>query len=116
MKITISKAEMLRVMSEHFRIEVTEVVISKNNSAVVDNFLTKMAKEMGTTNITEGMLGGANKIPAIKALRTVTSYGLAEAKWAVENWGAYIKAYTKFGRQPKIEGNCMSYGEGPKLL
>lgn len=42
------------------------------------------------------------KIPAIKALRGITCMGLAESKWAVENWAKWIQFVGYEGEYPHI--------------
>ena len=114
MKIKVTKAELLAIVSKTLGFEVTEVVIAKPANTVWTDFLTKLAKEMCLGYADAETIKPEHKIPAIKALRTLTGYGLAEAKWAVENWSAYSKAFIKYGRPPIIEGPCFS-DNGPKL-
>jgi hypothetical protein len=52
---------------------------------------------------------GGQKIQAIKHFREKVPCGLAEAKWAVENW-QHVRAWMKEkGHLPKFEG---SYSDG----
>jgi hypothetical protein len=47
---------------------------------------------------------GNEKIRAIKRFRETVSCGLAEAKWAVENWEEVAAWMKKNSRLPKFEG------------
>ena len=118
MKVTLTKLELLQILTAHFNITVTDLVISKNYTGIVNNFLGKMAKELGLATVPEHGFSPEQKIPAIKALRNVTKdggmYGLAEAKWAVENWPRFIKEYTRLGHLPVLGGSIYSEA-GPTI-
>jgi ribosomal protein L7/L12 len=102
MKITVTKSELLRILSAHFNQEITECTICKSTGPCKIEVL--LAKELGLPHITQSNISGANKIPAIKALRTVVAdnLGLAEAKWAVENWEKWIGFVRSKDRVPKF--------------
>jgi ribosomal protein L7/L12 len=93
---------------------VSECVISK---AGTHRYETKLAKMLNLSCVTQSSLIGANKIPAIKFLREVVAdnMGLAEAKWAVENWEKWITFVRTKGRAPKMQGEIFSPA-GPKLI
>jgi ribosomal protein L7/L12 len=122
MKIRVTQTELHALLSKALGMEVTGVVISKGHKAAVEKFLEAMAKELGVATILPHGFSAEQKIPAIKALRTVTTgvgmwggaamYGLAEAKWAVENWPRFIKEFTRLGHVPKLGGQIFSV-EGP---
>lgn len=44
-----------------------------------------------------------NKIPAIKLLRELTPYGLAQSKWAIENFETVREFVENNGRFPDLE-------------
>ena len=48
-----------------------------------------------------------NKIPAIKLLRELTPYGLAQAKWAIENFETVRDFVEANGRFPVLEGDII---------
>jgi ribosomal protein L7/L12 len=119
MTIKVTQSELYILLSKALGMNVTGVVISKGHVKVVQAFLDRMTKEVGLS-ATENGFPPDQKIPAIKALRTVTagmneavgSYGLAEAKWIVENWPRFIKEYSRLGRLPRLGGTIFST-EGP---
>lgn len=121
MKISVTKTELLQILSVHFNMPVTDLVISKGHMRIVDHFIDKMTAEVGVRP-TEHGFPPTQKINAIKALRVVTTgpgmhggasmYGLAEAKWAIENWARFIKEFSRLGRVPKLGGTIFSV-EGP---
>lgn len=106
MKLSLQKSELLAILSAHLGHTVTDITITKVPSTVARDLTAKVARdlcisgELDQTRINHPN----NKIPAIKSLRShVSGMGLAEAKWAVENWGEWI-AFTKDNRRvPKIE-------------
>lgn len=102
MKITVTKLELLSILSSHFNREITECTISKNTGPC--KIELRFAKELKLSEITQSSISGANKILAIKALRTVNpGMGLAEAKWAVENWEKWIGFVRTKGRAPRFD-------------
>jgi len=99
MKVSLTKKELLELLTKHFGYEVTECVIAK--SFVLYNKLNSaMKKEISTPN---------NKIASIKLLRTLVHHhtkndvGLADAKWAVENWPKWIAFVKINNRIPTIK-------------
>jgi ribosomal protein L7/L12 len=51
----------------------------------------------------------SSKIQAIKIFREVTFSGLAEAKWAIENWATYKAWVLKNKRWPKFGGSYNNF-------
>lgn len=106
---------MLKVLSNHFGSEVEDFVISKSHTFHA-RLMECLVREMnldykGNGSDLQGFITGANKIPAIKALRVAvaeidkTTFGLADAKWAVENWATFYAFIKSKGRLPKIENH-----------
>jgi hypothetical protein len=98
MKIEITKADLLKFLSKRMGMEVTDVVVV---SGVTMADMIRKA------------IGGLNykfsqKIMAIKALRQLAidekwvevTIGLADAKWAVENFNEFIAFIEKNNRLP----------------
>lgn len=116
MKITVTKAELLEILSKHFGVEIMECTIAKPSTLAKDitDFLKDTVMKsvgtlrMATLPVNAQTWTGENKIPAIKALREwyhgkyKDNLGLAEAKWAIENWDQWIGFVIKRGRAPKI--------------
>ena len=96
MKLNLSRKELLVILSSRFGFEVTDYTITKDNRWL-ENVTVRMER-VGAFPIRAD-----NKIAAIKALRTeVANMGLAEAKWAVENWSVWSAAAKKFNAAPKM--------------
>lgn len=115
MKITVTKPELLAILTAHFHQEVTECTISKLVGPT--KLEVAMAKELHLSEITQSNISGERKIPAIKALRTIVTecnLGLSESKWAVENWEKWITFYRIKGRVPRFEGDI--WATNPKLI
>lgn len=116
MKIQISKTELLEIMSKHFNMAVSEVVISKSPTLhlkIRENLGKALRHEV---TLTEKCLNnGPHKIPAIKALRELNpGMGLADAKFAIENWDKWIGFIQEKGRIPTIAWSN-GYGSEVKL-
>ena len=110
MKINITKAELLTILTARFGVEVTEFSIAKGTEW--EKFVASWAK--ANSSSVEAIRLSDQKIPAIKSLRTITNYGLAEAKWAVENMPAFERAFKKYGRLPVLNGNIFG-PTGPQI-
>lgn len=111
MKISISKTELLKLLTEHFNFSVTDVSINKEPSTLAQNILREMEKELGDSNVTKP----DRKILAIKAIRTILSnrgtfMRLAEAKWVIENWHQWIEFVKKYNRIPVINNVYSALG------
>ena len=107
MKIEITKADLLKFLSKRMGMEVTDVVVVSGVT------MADMIREA---------IGGldykfSQKIMAIKALRQLAvdnkwvevTIGLGDAKWAIENFTAFIDFVEKNHRLPKP-----GYSEGLK--
>lgn len=101
MKISVTKRELQSILSSHFRVNVTEVDMLDNTPELLDLLNSNVGKLIPIA---------AEKINAIKALRSLSSnntnlfgycLGLADAKFAVENWRQLITFINANGRFPK---------------
>lgn len=104
MKITLSKTELLTIISAQLGYSVTDLTISKDNPLHL-TIKKAVAKDLGVTGNLDSFLvnRGENKIPAIKSLRThIPGMGLFDAKWAIENWSEWIAFVQVNGRFPKL--------------
>lgn len=99
MRISVTKRELQSILSSHFKTNVTEVEIDGGNPDIVSMLKQKIGL----------VIDPVNKIQSIKELRTITAIdpkifnyvlGLAEAKWAVENWARFLNFVEKNGRIP----------------
>jgi len=98
MKVTVTKIELLSILTEHFRHPVTECVISKESSRLWSHIECAMTKEVGAVRFSSD-----KKISAIRSLRAlVDNMGLFESKWAIENWKEWIAFVKKNDRVPRI--------------
>jgi hypothetical protein len=96
MKITLSRKELLVILSSRFGFEVTDYTITKE-PRYVENLIIRM-EHMNAWPIRPD-----NKIACIKALRTeVPNMGLADAKWSIENWNIWSAAAKRFNAAPKM--------------
>lgn len=98
MKIQITKPQLLEILSRNFNATVEDVTI-------VGSDMSKIIRaEISTFDY-----NGSQKIAALKHLRQLTidhnwldgdNMGLADAKWAVENFSAFIAFVQKNDRLP----------------
>lgn len=105
MKISLSKPELLAIVSAELGYKVTEITITKQSTLHLD-IEAKVSQDIGVSGGLNHTLvnRGDLKIPAIKSLRShVKDMGLAEAKWAVENWSQWIDFVKVNGKTPKLE-------------
>jgi hypothetical protein len=106
-KVSLTKTELLDILSSHFghTVEDAEIENVPSIAKIIRDAVTQLAYQ--TTQ----------KITAIKALRqlavdnkwTENVIGLADAKWAVENFNEFITFVEKNHRLPKP-----GYSEGLK--
>jgi hypothetical protein len=105
MKISLSKPELLAIVSAELGYKVTEITITKQPTLHLE-LEAKVSQDIGVSGgLNQSLLTrGDLKIPAIKSLRTHNAgMGLAEAKWAVENWSQWIDFVKVNGKAPKME-------------
>jgi ribosomal protein L7/L12 len=105
MKLSLSKSELLEIVSAQLGHQIAEIVITKSPTLYL-SIEKKVAKDLNIpTPLTQSILNGDNlKIPAIKFLRShVAGMGLAEAKWAVENWTRWTDFVKVKGKVPKMQ-------------
>jgi len=102
MKITVTKTQMLELLSRALNTEVTDFTVSKSKLAT--QFEDGMTKQMGQ----ERPFPAHRKLEAIKRIRTLSveflkgTMGLADSKWAIENWSRWITFVRTHGRVPII--------------
>ena len=106
-KVSLTKTELLDILSSHFghTVEDAEIETLPSIARIIRDAVTQFAYQ--TTQ----------KIAAIKALRQLAvdnkwvevTIGLGDAKWAVENFNAFIDFVEKNHRLPKP-----GYSEGLK--
>ena len=113
MKVTLTRAELLKILTSHLGYEVTELTISKEPKKNEYNRIANaLAAKLGWTqnSITPGERFGAHKIPAIKALREIIpGLGLAESKWIIEHWQDWSYYVVKHNRIPKVQFTGSGY-------
>lgn len=113
MKIALTKPELLKILSKHFGEDITDLTITKGSNFHMI-LMEKLSKIICIPVAPAMVFPPDKKIPAIKALREVVpGTGLAEAKWAIENWNEWIAFVAKHGRAPEITGNLWS---SPQLV
>ena len=106
MKISVTKRELQSILSGYFKTNVTEVEVYEPSSELLNLLKAKIGVSISL----------AQKIPSIKSLRELCSnpqvvgvvgysLGLAEAKWAVENWSQFLGFVESTGRIPTIGYN-----------
>lgn|ERR1035437_814865 len=98
MKIQITKPQLLEILSRNFNTTVEDVTIVGSDMANIIQ-----------AEISSFDYNGSQKIPALKHLRQLTidhdwlagdNMGLADAKWAVENFSAFMAFVQKNDRLP----------------
>jgi ribosomal protein L7/L12 len=99
MKIELTKSQLLAILSQHFNVTVDEVTICDSTMA-----------DLLQREITQFYYATTQKIQAIKHLRQLSIdqkwlngeiMGLADAKWAVENFPCFIDFVRKNNRLPQ---------------
>ena len=97
MKIKITIEEITRLIQSTYNLPAdTKVVIVRKTSTPYE--VTKLIEDITALNFQN------QKIPAIKRFRELVPSGLAEAKWAVENWPT-VTAWLKTNKRiPKFMG------------
>ena len=110
MKISLTKKELLSILTQHFGQDVSECVIVKGPSALSSYLERRMTEKFGKPRFEPG-----RKIEAIKYLREIIhdqskeTLGLADAKWACENWNRWIVFIQTFKRMPVIKFDPSSF-------
>ncbi len=101
MKVSLKKTELLNIISKYLRVKVDAFEIELPGTEIVAA-LQKAIEGLDYT--------GSQKIAAIKAFRTVAApflankgdvVGLADAKWAIENWEKLLKFVGDNARLPE---------------
>jgi len=104
MKLSLTKKELLDVLTKHFEHLVTECVIVKGPTTISNYLESRMTEKFGKVRFP-----GERKIEAIKYLREILydrlkdTHGLADSKWAIENWDRWIEFVKIHGRMPIIK-------------
>jgi hypothetical protein len=105
MKIFLTKTELLAILNQHCALgNVTDFTITKPQKSNDILFKTEKALTdlLHTSRIYPQSFNSENKIPAIKCLREVTGAGLADSKWAIENWSEWKEFVKSQHRLPNI--------------
>ena len=114
MKLSLGKLELLQILSDHFGVKVEDVTIVKNGGkTLADRITRELTKKIGCDPGIVCTQNVSQKIPAIKMLRDImgttnspglspNGMGLADAKWAIENWAEWIAFVAKYNRVPNI--------------
>jgi ribosomal protein L7/L12 len=104
MKLSLTKQELLKVLSDHFKLDVVDFVMLKAKPPVVTELEAKLAKEMEIVPavVQDYVKRPDKKIHSIKALRAITGLCLADSKWAIENWDKYFGFVVQQKRLPSI--------------
>ena len=109
MKITLSKPELLKIVSTALGQDVTDLTITHGDRTKAQRVISAMSRKFGADTMQHITTNALQKIPAIKYLREVIpGLGLADAKHAIENWGVWIAFVKQYGRVPNI---VSQYGE-----
>ena len=98
MKLVISKDEVIRMLKVSIALpdsaEIEFTGMERQESVGKDKYLGALLR---ITQVDFPQYGGAQKIPAIKALREQAGCGLAEAKYAIENPEAAMRFFVRNG-------------------
>jgi len=105
MKLVVTKAELLALVSAKLGVEFEDITIVKGGKSLVEKTINAVERLVPAVRLTESACPPPDqKIPVIKALREVIpGLGLAEAKAITENWPMWIGHVKMWGRYPKIE-------------
>lgn len=119
MKITLTKTELLAILNQKFGPEITDVAISNppgpaKETPFFRRIINQMAMELQYPVTITVVCPADKKIAAIKALRGfVPGMGLAEAKWAIENWNRWITFVKGHDREPSF--NNLGWGSSNEV-
>lgn len=109
MKLKLTQDEAKSYILRHLGLPAdTEVSIVSNPKPALDPKVVDMIDDINDMDYPY-----SQKIQAIKRFREVVPCGLAEAKWAVENWSRVVSFIDKNKRVPKFEG---IYGDGTLVM
>lgn len=101
MKATITKAELLMILSEHFNMAVTNVEIVNRIELTLAEKIEAAIRPLAFTS--------HEKILAVRTLRDLSKedhefpyqFGLADSKWAIENFDSFLSFIRHHGRLPR---------------
>ena len=97
MKLTLTKSDLLNILSNSLGTLVTEVEFTDGYTSLYTHISSAVSTYMDSPD---------NKIRRIKALRgAVPGMGLADAKWIIENWTRWIAFVRNHNRIPKFHGS-----------
>ena len=111
MKVTLTKPELLNIIAKYLRVKVEDFELVAEPTPLPE--IVPTLREA----VESVSYRGTAKIQAIKNLRMVASqfmpnkgeqFGLADAKWAVENWEKFIAFVVENNRLPLsgMSWNC----------
>ena len=105
MKLTLTKEELLGLLTKAVSATVTDVVICKRSPTLLQRTMNAFRQKNLLQPFNDDIRPD-QKIAAIKYFReTNPNTGLAEAKFVIEHWEEY-KTYLKTrGRKPKIDAS-----------
>ncbi len=117
MNVTLSKEELLSILSKQFGYNVTKYVISKSpDPEALETKVLEGLKPLVKNQVNYLELR-ANRISAIKKLREIVcDLGLAEAMWAIDNWEKWIAFVKKNNRTPETLPGQSWRGENLQLI
>lgn len=110
MKIKLTQTDLARILTAYFRYPVTEVVVL-DKSHLASRIMATMGVKL-ERNVTPLSTFISDKILAIKSLRETIHeilkqpegeyYGLAQSKFAIENWYNWIVGVSNTGEIPEL--------------
>jgi len=109
LNLTLARAQ--EIIRQHLNLpNEVKVVISRKQKVSFNDLrpeVSALIKAVEKGDYRSGQLGF---IPAIKEYRAATNSGLAQAKWAVENWNQVKFWMVKYNKLPVVMGNPYSTG------
>jgi hypothetical protein len=119
MKLTLTKDELLVILAHKFGSEITDVSVINpprppKELPLFRRLINQLAMELQYPVTITVVCPADKKIAAIKALRGfVPGMGLAEAKWAIENWNRWITFVKGHDREPSF--NNLGWGSSNEV-
>ena len=107
MKLTLSKPELLALVSKTLGVTISDITIVESPANLYD-LLTREFRNRGLLDGEDAILPG-RKIDAIKLYRTMDhDKGLAEAKYLVEHWQEVLDFIRSHDRYPNVRIDPLS--------
>ena len=111
-KIKLTRAELLDIVSKYMGFTIAEVTIEppvrkimvRSNAPLSYDILQEFRKTFNSNSLIAEFIKDhpEHQIAIIKKIREMSGMGLAESKWAFQNWTRWFDWINAHGRYPKV--------------